>query len=105
MTVEGGDEDRVRLHSFQHLRDTGQVWVWAAGLGPLAGDSCEEEPVGPTSTKDACRKLTNVTESQKPGGPRDTQGTGVRVGSTIGFQILPVQAALSLRVDGEAELR
>lgn len=73
MTVEGGDEDRVRLHSFQHLRDTGQVWVWAAGLGPLAGDSCEEEPVGPTSTKDACRKLTNVTESQKPGGPRDAR--------------------------------
>lgn len=34
-----------------------------------------------------------------------TLGTGVRVWSTIGFQILPVQAALSLHVDGEAELR
>lgn len=41
--VGGGEEARLPLHSFQHLWDTGQVWVWASGLGPLAGDRREEE--------------------------------------------------------------
>lgn len=68
------------LHSFQHLWDMGQAWVWASGLGPLAGDRREEElgdPLAPGVP--SASRVSNVTELQKPGGPRDTQGIGVRV--------------------------